>query len=188
MNYEAEWPDWLYHVTYSGRLQSITQHGLRPGCGRSIGSSAYDSHCENRLFLTAGDGIIFWYGKAEDFANHNSDNAFADDLTPIVIAVDMDVEDAKLEIDALGTRDAGGSKAYITGQRIPPDRLLVFHDGDWWRLEDFSGDFEDAYNVEEPDPPEYDEDSDEEPDEEEPLYYLKSNDDNPYYPQDEDLI
>jgi hypothetical protein len=182
MNYEAEWPDWLYHVTYSGRLQSITQHGLRPGCGRSIGSSAYDSHCENRMFLTAADGIIFWHGKAEEFANHNSDNTFSDDLTPIVIAVNMDVADTRLEVDAEGTRDAGGAKAYMTSLRIPPDRLYVFHAGNWWELDDFSGDFEDAYNVEEDDG---DDDDDED---NEPLYLLKENYDNPYYPQDEDIL
>lgn len=182
----TEWPDWLYHVTYSGRLPSITKNGLRPGCGRSIGSSAYDTHCENRLFLTEAGGIIFWYGKAEDFANHNSDNAFMDDLTPVVIAVDMDVPDAKLELDAVGTRDAGHVPAYMTGDRIPPSRLYIWHDDSWWELKDFSGDFEDAYNVETPD--EDEDDDDDEYGDAEPLYYLKENRDNPYFPPEEEWL
>jgi hypothetical protein len=51
-------------------------------------------------------------------------------------------------------------------------------------LKDFSGDFEDAYNVEAADE---DEDDDEYGDTE-PLYYLKENRDNPYFPPEEEWL
>ena len=120
----------LYHITYFKNLSSIKNKGLVVGQGTSIGQGAgYRTHSKGKIFLTKKDGISYWYGKAEDWANHNSDNLLDDGLIPIVLKITSKINDA-LKIDLLGQRDAVSDAFYIE-QKINPEDLEVW-DGSKW--------------------------------------------------------
>jgi len=121
----------LYHVTYSGRLDSISQKGLRASSGRSIGSRSYDKHAAKGIFLTEKDGVQYWYSKSEAFANHNSDNPLEDGLVPVVLKVSpTGFNDDDLVEDELGTEDSR-SEAYIWSDQIAPKQLQVWDGSSW---------------------------------------------------------
>ena len=77
----------LFHVTYYGRLESIAEDGLVRGAPKSIGAPAYDYHRAKGVFLTDVEGIFHWYHKAEDFAEHESENYIEDGAVPVVLRV-----------------------------------------------------------------------------------------------------
>ena len=118
----------LYHVTYWRRLDSIDTRGLVVGASRSIGSAGYDAHVKGKIFLTETDGVFFWYSRAEEFAEANSDNVWKDRLVPVVlrVAVAHRMERGRVVLDLLGTGDAL-SNAWETTRTIPPSRLTVFN-------------------------------------------------------------
>jgi hypothetical protein len=128
----------LYHVTYAGRLPGITEEGLRPNAPRAIGASGYDAHARDRVFLTEGDGVFFWHHRAEDFAEHMSDNPLEDELVPVVLHVGYFIQ-APME-------------------PIGSDCLEVFDGKEWVSLGTEDLDLESAFDVEEPDPPDCDDD------------------------------
>ncbi len=153
----------LYHVTYASRLPDITEEGLRPNAPRSIGvGDMYDAHTKNRVFLTEGDGVYFWHNRAEDFAEHASDNPLEDGLVPVVLRVDPDCIDYANELvsDELGTRDASADAFFIQAPMEPigSDCLEVFDGEEWVPLGTENLDLESAFDVEEPDPPDCDDD------------------------------
>lgn len=140
----------LYHVTYYNRLEGISEAGLRPGMGRSIGAPAYDAHARKGIFLTEDDGVRFWYSKAEEFANHQSDNPLEDGLVPIVLRIDpAGFTEEELSDDALGTRDAM-SGAYIHPIGIDPEYINVWDGSGWISVDDWQDiDIEQAFDREE---------------------------------------
>ena len=168
---EAEGP--LYHVTYYGRLPDIAEEGLAAGRARSIGAAAYDAHARGRLFLTEPEGVKFWHGRAEAFAEHESDQPHEDGLVPVVLRVHEDCfEPEELEVDDLGTRDALAPAWAIRGEPFPADCLDVYAGPErgWVPVEDYGVvDPLSAFDVQ----PNPDFDSDEYGDEPEDLYYFK---------------
>jgi 5-methylcytosine-specific restriction endonuclease McrA len=164
----------LYHVTYFNRLENISHKGLVPGSGRSIGGAAYDVHAAQGIFLTEGDGISFWYGKAEDFAEHNSDNILEDGLVPVVLKIDYEGLKSDLQSDEPGTDDSR-SEAYIHTGPIEPEYLEVWDGSSWIPVEDYWDiDIEQALDKEEME----DEDGNEEE-----YYLFKYSNENPLMPQ-----
>lgn len=140
----------LYHVTYAGRLDSISQNGLQPGSQRSIGASSYDAHAAKGVFLTEEGGVYFWANRAEDFANSNSDEPYEDGLTPVVLRVSPSgfTEDGLMD-DELGSDDSR-SGAYIWPGDIGPEHLEVFDGSNWIDVSDWETiDFLQAFDEEE---------------------------------------
>jgi len=162
-------PEFLYHVTYFSRLERIATQGLLAGQGRSIGAPSYDSHAAKGLFLTEPEGIRFWFGKSENFAEHRSDNPYEDGLVPVVLRIDAaSLSDDKMSEDDLGTRDAF-NQAYIYKDGIAPDYLEIWDGSSWIPVEDYwDVDTLQAFTVEQ------DEDSGDD------LYWFKN--DNPLMP------
>jgi len=141
----------VYHVTYANRLESIAQHGLKPNSTRSIGSPSYDFHAKGKVFLTDFDGVRFWMSKAEDFANHNSDHPLTDLYVPVVVSTSK-VKKEDLKEDELGTKDAGGSKAWFLTKGIPARNLEVWDGHGWTSLSEHESiDFSQAFTLEESD-------------------------------------
>ena len=138
--------DYLYHVTYSGRLPSIAASGLRPGQARAIGAPSYDAHAAKGVFLTAPDGVFFWHGRAETFAEHSSNDFVEDELIPVVLRVEVyDSDD--VERDDAGSRDAL-AEAVIVKHAIAPGRLEVFDGSGWVDIGDYDSiDFEQAIDA-----------------------------------------
>lgn len=163
-----------YHVTYSGRLPSIAERGLRKGASRSIGAAGYDSHAAKGVFLTHADGVFFWHNRAEDFAEHNSDNFVEDELIPVVLRIKLPVN-AKREVDELGSRDALAD-AIIVKNPILPKNIKVYTGKKWVPVSEYDDvrlDLAYREEVKEPDDEIEDENSwYEDPDEGEVLYYF----------------
>lgn len=134
--YLVEDGDPLYHVTYFANLDGIAEQGLVAGAGHSIGGDGLAAHKAGRLFLTETEGIGFWMGRAEEWAEHNSDNPVEDWLVPVVLRVKAPADD-DLEDDEIGTRDAGGRSAYHTEAAIDPDHVQVFDGEHWIPIYDF---------------------------------------------------
>lgn len=138
--------EYLYHVTYSGRLPSIASRGLRPGQARAIGAPSYDSHAAKGVFLTTPNGVFYWHSRSEAFAEHQSDDFVADELIPVVLRVEVYDSD-NAEVDELGSRDAL-AEAYIVKHAIAPGRLEVFDGSDWIDVADYDSiDFEQAVDT-----------------------------------------
>lgn len=163
--------DPLYHVTHYNRLSDIASDGLQPGRSRSIGGAAYDEHAKGRIFLTEADGVRFWYGKSEDFAEHNSDNPYEEGLVPVVLRVDIaGIVDDELDVDEDGTADSSVD-AWMASEGIDPEYIQVYTGKKWVPVDRWEEiDPKDAFDV--------DENSD---DSEDPLYYFKS--DSPLLPK-----
>jgi hypothetical protein len=129
--------DPLYHVTYYNRLGSISNAGLKPRMARSIGAPGYDSHAQKGVFLTEKEGIKFWYSRAEDFANYNSDTPLEDGLVPVVLKIDPDgFDEEKILEDELGTKDSFND-AYIINDTISPDYIEVWDGTTWLSIQDW---------------------------------------------------
>ena len=129
----------VYHITLASRLKGIAAQGLVAGKERNIGSRAYDKHCEGKLFFTSKDGISFWIGRAEDFANHKYDYPKEKNAVPVVIKTSL----SDLEPDEIGRSDAGGAAAFMYKGKVPASNLSIFYDGKWlpaeqWGTIDFS--------------------------------------------------
>lgn len=166
----------LYHVTYRARLEGISKHGLTPGHPRAIGTSVYDSHRKGRVFLSEGDGIRFWFGRAEDFANHATDTPLEDLLVPVVLYV-TDVDEALLFPDEIGTKDSGYNEAFAYAGTVSAEDLLVWDGQDWIPV----GDWQDI------DPEaSFDQDQDEDEDGEIVEFHTFKLD-NPLLPPEEEL-
>lgn len=146
----------LYHVTWTGALDSIARQGLLPGVRSNFGGG-YEGHARGRTFLTSFEGLFYWYSKFQDLADHHSDNPVEDQLVPVVLAVEVEHE---VHPDPLGTRDAL-APAWFTTAPVTPDALLVWDGEDWAGLEDVDPEYLGglaATVTEECDEPEDDED------------------------------
>ena len=138
----------LYHVTYQRNLGNIAASGLRRGHSHREGWQA--QHSQGWVFLTEFDGIGFWYENMRRWANHNSDNPFEDGLTPVVVRV-WGVLDDEVVLDAEGTRDAGGSEAYMLGRDIEPHDVEMWDGSEWVTPSSDGIDAEQAWEEEEVD-------------------------------------
>jgi len=140
----------LYHVTYHGRLPSIAEEGLTTGQARSIGGPAYDEHVRGRLFLTEPEGVSFWMHRAENHAEANSDDPFGDGYVPVALRVSPDCfENAELERDEHGTRDALVDAWMVSGEPFGPECLEVYTGSRWAPVEEYGEiDPESAFNTE----------------------------------------
>lgn len=138
--------DYLYHITYYNRLPSIAANGLLPNMARSIGGAAYDSHSRGGMFLTEADGVNFWYDKAEEFAEYNSDDLYKDKFVPVVIQVLACYFD-DIKPDKIGTEDAK-VKAWKAQVGVPPRYLKIWTGTSWASITSYSRvDWKSALNV-----------------------------------------
>jgi hypothetical protein len=167
----------LFHVTYWNRLASIARHGLKPNSRRSIGAASYDGHAAGKVFFTVGDGVPFWHGRAEAFAEHHSDNPMTDELVPVVLRLKQEgVPD--VEPDEPGTRDSGYYPAWMLRRTVKPEQL-EFYAGDsgWFPMIDWEPDLmdpiESAFNIETED--EVDDDG-------EPVQFATFKNESPFNP------
>lgn len=123
--------EYLYHVTTYRRLEDIAEDGLRRGRARAIGAPSYDANAARGIFLTEAEGVFFWHARAEDHAEHGSDDLLEDGVVPIVLRVDVDdLPDEELEPDEPGSHDARAD-AWISQGPIEPDTIEAF-DGQGW--------------------------------------------------------
>ena len=146
----SEIDDPLYHVTYFNRLDGISGAGLRPGMARSIGAGGYDAHAKKGVFLTEDDGVNFWFNRAEQFADHNSDNPLEAGLVPVVLKIDPAafLEDDLID-DELGSKDAM-SGAYIISDGIDADFIDVWDGSSWIPVDNYENiDIEQSFDKEE---------------------------------------
>jgi len=146
----SEINDPLYHVTYFNRLGGISEAGLRPGMARSIGAGGYDAHSKKGVFLTEDDGVSFWFNRAEQFAEHNSDNPLEDGLVPVVLKIDPAafLEDDLFD-DELGSKDAVAG-AYIIPDGIDADYIDVWDGTNWIPVDEWDSiDIEQSFDKEE---------------------------------------
>jgi hypothetical protein len=132
----------LYHVTYYARLASIEETGLAPGHEGSIGVDAsMGHHKKDRLFLTDAEGIAFWYGRAEDWADHRSDNIMSDELVPVILKVPVpDNFEEVFILDPIGTRESRGEAWMGPGYFDPEDIEILyglFRDQFWYPLDEW---------------------------------------------------
>lgn len=122
---------YAYHVTFANRLSTIAQRGLVPVGGRAGGAMGRGGMAgipEARTFLTPSEGILYWYGKAEDQAHEMSDDPRGDGYTPIVLRVP---KPKTVERDKLGERYSG-RPSWAIAKAIPASKIEVW-DGTTWR-------------------------------------------------------
>lgn len=129
--------DYLYHVTTYRRLETIAEEGLVRGHARAIGASALDDHARKGIFLTELGGVFFWYSRAEEHAEHGSDDLLEDGAVPVVLRTPWgdELEDA-LDADEIGSNDAKAA-AYIAEQPIDGADLEVFDGKRWIAIDDW---------------------------------------------------
>ena len=100
-----------------------------PNKGRSIGGTAYNSHVKGKIFLTEKGGIPYWISKSSDFAEHNFDNIYEDQLVPVVLRASVnDIEG--IENDALGTKDSN-IDAWMSVNGIPAEIIEIWNGNSW---------------------------------------------------------
>lgn len=164
--------DYLYHVTYDGRLPSIAEEGLRPGKERSIGSASYDAHRRGAIFFTEADGVSFWFDRGEQWAFEQSDETLSDELTPVVLRVAEDTFIEQCVEDVHGTNDSG-HLALRCKTHIEPEEIELWN-GTAWVDVDEGVDPNQAYD------PWTDRNGN--------LYYsMLSGEENPLFPTDDDM-
>jgi GNAT superfamily N-acetyltransferase len=123
-------PEFLYHVTYLNRLNTIAEEGLLPNSRPSIGGMAYDGHRQGKVFLTEAGGIPFWIDRARTFAGNNSDEPVAEGYIPVVLRC----PNRDLGSDEAGTADACAN-AYYSVESLSPEDLQVWVGNRWDNLE-----------------------------------------------------
>jgi hypothetical protein len=127
--------DPFFHVTYSGRLQSIARRGLVIGAARSIGAAAYDQHAQRGVFVSGPDGVPYWYEKAQAFSHDGSDDAVTDGMIPVVLRIYFD-EGAELVDDDIANAESVHADAWISPEPIEAGEI-EFWDGEEWIAIDY---------------------------------------------------
>lgn len=170
---EEAQPRYLYHVTYHNRLPSIADNGLQPDQSRSIGGGGYDGHARGKLFFSDAEGTKFWHSRAEDHAEHNSDNIAEDGLVPMVLRV-AEHHLGPTEVDEAGGRDSL-AEAVTTKQPVQPHHIQYFDGIDWTNIH-LHGDHNHMHAIRS------ESDGHDEHGEEQLLHYFKEN--SPFFPEE----
>lgn len=127
-DYEAP----VYHVTYSGSLPLIAQHGLQPDRGPGMGEQ-YDAHRKGAVFLTDPDGLSFWHERAEEWAHHRADDLLAEGVVPVVLRAWTEVP---CELDEIGSHDANAPAWKCLGV-VQPGELELWSGDGWVPVTDY---------------------------------------------------
>lgn len=135
---ELDDDDILYHVTYANSLDAIANLGLVPGAGSAMGGGGNVGHSLGKVFLSDYDGVSFWFGRSQEWANHYSDDPHGDGMVPVVLRVTVPDWD-EVEEDEAGSRDSR-KDAWAYKGSINPEFLEVWDGEDWVDLDE---DFED---------------------------------------------
>ncbi len=152
--------EYLYHVTYYNKLESISNNGLKVGSGGSMGQGGNAYRSSGNLFLTELAGVDFWYDKAQDHAESFTDNILADEYIPVVLR--LDIGDMNKDIDESGSKDSLHN-AFIIKETVDPDYIEVYDGSSWVSLFNYQDiDLMQAIDI------------DQDPDTGEELYYFKS--------------
>jgi len=131
--YENEMPEVMaYHVTYMRSIDSIKQNGLTPGNGGGVGAGAYSSWSRGKLFFsTCADDVSFWVSKYKDHAFDRSDDFAANLMIPLVLRFEV----STYQQDSVAASE-GRQCSYFTNEKIPPEDLEVFYNGQWTWLDE----------------------------------------------------
>lgn len=124
----------FFHTTYTARLKSIAERGLVIGAARSIGTTSYDAHAQQGVFLSGPDGVAYWYEKAQAFANDRSDDVVADGLVPVVLRFYVEEDDEMFE-DDVANSESVHADAWISPEPIDRDELEVWDGAEWISIE-----------------------------------------------------
>jgi len=123
----------VFHVTRTTSLDSIAEHGLLPTASHgSIGGAVYAFHTEDRVFFSAPEGVRYWFDKAWEWADHESDNPVEDGLTPVVLRAQITA--SWLQPDDLGTKDSSAPAFYVERRTVQPWRIEAWTGERWERL------------------------------------------------------
>lgn len=121
----------LYHITYVNRLNSIAEEGLVANQMASIGSSQYDEHRKDKVFLCDTRDVDEWYEIAEQWAIDQSDNYTEDGFIPVVLEISYFPDDIYVDNEA---RDEGKYESYYIKESISPDAIKVWDGSKWISL------------------------------------------------------
>lgn len=163
----------LYHVTFSGRVRGIAARGLLPAGGGGVpGIGAHHAaHKRRGVFLSAPEGVLFWMGRAEVWAEHYCDRPLSEGLVPVCLRTSDDC--GPLEEDDVGSADAR-APAWVA-PAIPPEALEAWDGGAWVGLDEWEDSAAEAgVQVEDADPE----------DGGEPLEWLRPASSSPLTPPD----
>lgn len=116
----------MYHVTYFKNLPSIMSGGLSPQRSSNFGGS-YAQHSKGRLFFTEKAGISFWMHKLHDHAENRYDDAYLEEMFPVVLKVSGL---RHLEEDPVGTKDAR-HQAFMGSDPVPATAIQVWTGTAW---------------------------------------------------------
>ena len=120
-----------FHCTYAKNLAGIARRGLvpspAPGLTRAVSAN------RRGVYLTEPGGILFWFGRLEEWAFHDSDDAYEEGLVPVVLKVTTACD---LIEDELGTEHAR-ARAAVCPRPIPPGAIRVWDGADWIPVRDY---------------------------------------------------
>lgn len=116
----------LYHCTYAKNLSAIARRGLIPGLSGGLLRAVQGNNLRG-VYLTAWEGVRFWMGRLEAWAEHDYDYPADEGLVPVVLRVETA---CPVVPDALGTRDAAAA-AVVCPRPIAPGALRVWDGGAW---------------------------------------------------------
>lgn len=114
-----------YHVTFVASLPDIAARGLLPGrrprlmtrVGRNL----------RGVYLTDASGLLFWFGRMEEFSHAESDNPEEDGLVPVVLRVETTCPVVE---DVLGSEHARAA-AVVCPRPIAPGAIRVWNGSSW---------------------------------------------------------
>ena len=140
--------DFLYHVTWLSRLPQIQARGLvfkakRPQFGGYGGTT-------DRIYLTDGEGVSYWFGKIRDILEHEYAPEVAILHAPVALRVLVKrLNKRKLREDEVANRESIHAHAFKYSAPIPPEDLSGWC-GEWRRLGDLVCEPEELEDLEPP--------------------------------------
>ena len=120
-----------FHCTYAKNLPGIAKRGLVPSPAPGLLRAVAKNH--RGVYLTEPGGILFWFGRLEAWAFHDSDDAYEEGLVPVVLKVNTS---CRLIEDELGTEHAR-ARAAVCPRPIPPGAIRVWDGADWIPVRDY---------------------------------------------------
>lgn len=123
--------EYLYHITFFKNLSSIAERGLVEGGGELLGHGGNRGRSQGAVFFTDKSGIMYWYSKVVDIAEHGSDNVLEDEVIPVVLRTEKgegEREDPTAEIH---------SKEYKRGEGVAGEDLEIWDGASWIPVWDY---------------------------------------------------